>query len=450
MDSLAKTLDDRFIERALGTLRFPRGGWGELFVERFHYVRTTWSGGALRRTSGWREGFSVRRVQGSEQRLFCEEGLREERILSACGSNFEGAQAGAIAGGASRTAADEAMPEESASWMEDLAQALAAQLERAADLTLRFERRLRETCVAHPGAPIHRGRIGRAVLIVRAGMPEGAIAQGGGAVTPEELLEKARIAAMVAALVRQAAWLREAREAPAGEHPILLAPGSGGVFFHEACGHALEADGVLESRSPFRDLLGERVGPDFLGAMDDATQPGLEGSYAVDDEGSAGRGTVLIAKGILRSFLSDRITGGRLGRGTTGNGRRQSFMDPPLPRMSNAFLMAGEEDPEAILRDTARGIYVHALAGGKMDPATGNFQFKASSGSLIEKGRLTAPLRPFLLAGNGPAALKGILRVGRDLSFGSGAGACGKKGQKVAVATGLPTVLLGSLAVRPA
>jgi TldD protein len=231
---------------------------------------------------------------------------------------------------------------------------------------------------------------------------------------------------------------------------VILAPGTGGVFFHEACGHALEADLVLAAGPGWKDRRGEKVAPEFVGAMDDATQPGLEGSYQCDDEGSPARGTVLIARGVLRGFLTDRITGEILGQGTTGNGRRESFRDPPLPRMSNCFLMAGEDDPEEIIRDTPSGIYVQRLEGGRMDPATGDFLFRASAGVRIEEGRLTAPLRPFGLSGNGWRALGGIDRVGCDLSFGSGAGACGKEGQMVPVAAGQPTLRLRSLVVLPA
>jgi TldD protein len=195
--------------------------------------------------------------------------------------------------------------------------------------------------------------------------------------------------------------------------------------------------------------MGERVAPEFVGAMDDSGQPGLEGSYLFDDEGSPSRGTVLIASGKLVAFLTDRISGGQLGRGTTGNGRRESFRDLPLPRMSNTFLMAGGDDPEEILRETPRGIFIRRLEGGRVDTATGEFLFRADSGNLIEEGRMTAPLRPFTIAGNSLAALRGIERVGRDLDFGTGAGSCGKEGQSIPVAVGQPTLRLSSLMIRP-
>jgi TldD protein len=183
--------------------------------------------------------------------------------------------------------------------------------------------------------------------------------------------------------------------------------------------------------------------------MDDSSQPTLEGSYACDDEGSPCRGTILIARGVLKAFLTDRITGGCLGRGTTANGRRESFRDLPLPRMSNTFLMAGTDDPEEIVKGTAAGVYVERLDGGRVDTATGDFTFRAGAGHLIEEGHLTAPLRPFAIAGNGLAALRLLDRIGSDLSFGTGAGSCGKEGQQVPVAVGQPTIRLRSLSVRP-
>jgi TldD protein len=330
-----------------------------------------------------------------------------------------------------------------------LAGALCARFPEATNLSIRAEIQDRQTCIARPGAPARRNRTTRTYLSCRAALPQGIVSAGRGAASLSTLQAAEPGSKISSEMALRAAHLSEAREAPAGDWAVIFAPGTGGVFFHEACGHALEADLVLRSASPFRNLMGQRVGPPFLGAMDDSSQPGLEGSYRWDDEGSACQGTVLIAKGVLKAFLSDRVTSARLGRPTTANGRRESFLHLPLPRMSNAFIMAGDEDPESILRDTRRGIYVHRLEGGRMDPDTGAFRFRASSGSLIEAGRLTTPLRPFTLAGDTPAVLSRIRRVGRDLLFGDGAGSCGKEGQQIPVASGLPTVLVDSLSIRP-
>jgi TldD protein len=336
-----------------------------------------------------------------------------------------------------------------ASILASLSGELSARIAEPSRISLALEWRRRFVAVISSGHPPRREESTRAVLTCRADSVSGEIALGAGASSLELLLRRMTPETLAREILRRREEERESRESPEGEQVVVLAPGTGGVFFHEACGHALEADLVLREASVFRELLGETVAPESVGAMDDATQPGLEGSYGVDDEGSPSRATVLIAKGRLKSFLTDRITGARLGRGTTGNGRRESFRDLPLPRMSNTFLLAGNEDPGEILRETPRGIYVRHLEGGRVDTATGEFLFRADSGNLIEGGRLGAPLRSFSIAGNSLAALRGIERVGRDLDFGTGAGSCGKEGQKLPVAVGQPTLRLRGLAVRP-
>lgn len=426
------------------------GGWADLFLERSSLSTLEWNlRSGHRQDSGLREGMALRRVEAGEQRLLTEEGLSEERLFALCG----GIEPLPLRRPAAPRVGEETTTNLQSARIDQAAHSLLSAIgglgPEAGSVTLKVELRSRETIVARIGAPARRNLTSRVVMICRLGTGSEAISVGLGAATLDALLDRDPVQKLLRQIRMRVEDLTDAREAPAGSWPVILSSGTGGVFFHEACGHALEGDLVLRAASPFRSQLGSRIAPTFLGAMDDATQPGLEGSYASDDEGVSGRGTVLIAKGILKSFLSDRITGGRLGCGSTGNGRRESFRDLPLPRMSNAFVMAGEDDPEAILRETPRGIFVGRLGGGRMDPSTGDFRFTATSGSLIESGRLTAPLRPFLLAGNGPAALRAIRRVGSDLSFGEGAGSCGKEGQLVAVASGLPTLLLDSLEVAP-
>ena len=450
MASLESRFDDSFLQMAMASLSVPRQTWADLFLERCSTQRVDWDDRQGRRRSpGLREGFALRRVASGDQRLFAEEGLREESILEAC-SGSHGREGAPREGSSTRSEEAAEIDLAGAEHLVDLlAGAMRLQVSEDATLSIRVEVLDRQTCIARPGAPVRREHTTRAWLTCRAQLRRGTVSAGMGAASLEALKAGDPVSRICSEMVLRAAHLSEAREVAGGEWPVIFAPGTGGVFFHEACGHALEADLVLKAESPFRNLLGQRVGPPFLGAMDDSSQPGLEGSYHWDDEGSSCQGTVLIAKGILKAFLSDRITSARLGRPTTGNGRRESFLHLPLPRMSNAFLMAGEEDPEAILRDTQRGIYVHRLEGGRMDPATGAFRFNASSGSLIEAGRLTAPLRPFTLTGDTPAVLSRIRRVGCDLSFGDGAGSCGKDGQQIPVASGLPTVLVDSLSIRP-
>src|SRR5262245_23943236 len=451
MSSFAFPFDAPFLGQAAEAPRLPRGAWSDLFVERSHSLRASWDlKSGTRLSSGTREGFCLRLVDARSQKLDAREGLSFEAILDACGAAPRGATSPAAGVPAPAAECDEEDAGETslASFLEAQRDTLLGLGLDESQLSLSVETRSRRACVAARGRPTRQTRGCRAILSCRLGGTEG-LSAGWGAPSLAKLIAAQPAARLGGDLQKRLAERREARDAPEGEFPILLAAGTGGVFFHEACGHSLEADLVLRGASPFRALLGERVAAPFVSAMDDATQPGLEGSYDYDDEGSPARGIVLIARGVLKAFLADRITGARLGRGSTGSGRRESYRDTPLPRMSNAFLMAGEDDPEAILRETTRGILVTRLEGGRMDPATGNFRFRVSAGRLIEAGRPTAPLRPFTLAGNGLAALRAVARVGSDLSFGDGTGSCGKDGQQLPVAAGLPTVLLDSLAVRP-
>lgn len=446
MASLAAQFDDSFLQQAIAAVRLPRGAWADLFLERCTTSRTEWSpAGGVRLTSGLREGFALRRVRSGQQHLLSEEGLSRERIVAVCRGGGTGEAFSTPGEVPDAPAAGEALPK-------GLFEEIMGLISDAAPQgcwSLWIDQARRETRIALPGGSVRRNCVTRVVLGCRLDRPAGAFSAGLGATSLEGLLAKGPGVQLRRHLDEALREEPDARDVPAGELPVVLAPGTGGVFFHEACGHALEADQILRGCTPFKDLLGCRVASERVGAMDDSSQSGLEGSYEWDDEGLPCRGTVLIARGILKAFLTDRITGEALGCGSTSNGRRESFRDAPLPRMSNAFLMAGDEDPREILRSTPYGIYVARLVGGRTDPATGKFLFRASRGRLIEKGRLTAPLRPFTVSGSGPAALKSIECVGDDLSFGDGTGSCGKEGQRIPVAAGLPTLRLAALAVTP-
>ncbi len=443
--------DAEFLGQAVEAPRLARGAWADLFLERFRSLRATWDlQGGTRISGGMREGFCLRVVDGNSEKLDAREGLSIEAILDACGRTSARVPSAGSVPPVSGEPADEDIDEAGiASFLEAMRERLLSLGLDETQLSVSLEIGLRQICVCVPGGSLRQSGSSRSIVSCRLGEAREGLSAGLGASSFVKLVAAQPAARLGRELEERVAGRREAREAPEGEFPILLAAGTGGVFFHEACGHSLEADLVLRGASPFRALLGERVAAPFVSAMDDATQPGLEGSYDFDDEGSPARGIVLIARGVLKAFLADRIRGAILGGGSTGSGRRESYRDSPLPRMSNAFLMAGDEDPEAILRETPHGIMVSRLEGGRMDPATGDFRFRASSGRLIEAGRLTAPLRPFTLAGNGLAALRAVARVGSDLSFGDGTGSCGKNGQQLPVAAGLPTILLSSLAVRP-
>jgi len=237
----------------------------------------------------------------------------------------------------------------------------------------------------------------------------------------------------------------EAGPAPMGRMPVILANGFGGVLFHEACGHGLEADFILKGTSVWQGKLGTRVAPAFVTAYDDGSGQGLWGTDAVDDEGSRTQRTTVIEDGVLASYLTDLLRGEKLGLSPTGNGRRESFRHLPYPRMTNTYFAPGLGSAESLIADTPRAFYARSLSGGEVNPATGDFVFGVSEGYLIENGRVGAPVRGATLIGNGLDVLRGIDAVADDLDVK--AGFCGKEGQSVPVGTGQPTVRIREMTI---
>jgi len=233
--------------------------------------------------------------------------------------------------------------------------------------------------------------------------------------------------------------------APAGEMPVVLAPGGGGVLFHEACGHGLEADLVNKHASVYRDRVGEKIASELVNGVDDGTVANAWGSYAYDDEGTPSQRTVLFEKGVLAAYMSDMLRARAMGIPRTGNGRRQSYAHLPIPRMRNSFLVPGSDDPERIIADVKRGIYAKSFGGGEVNTATADFVFGLTEAYLIENGEITTPVRGANLIGNGPEILARIDAVGSD--WDSWTGICGKDGQGVPVTSGMPTVRISRITV---
>jgi TldD protein len=256
--------------------------------------------------------------------------------------------------------------------------------------------------------------------------------------SPEELAKEA---------VRMATAQLGARPAPTGERTVVLGPSSSGVLLHEAVGHGLEADFIRKKSSLFSDKVGERVGSELCTVIDDGTLEGRRGSLNVDDEGTPTRENVLIEKGVLTGYMTDRLNADLMEMERTGNGRRQSFRHPPLPRMTNTFLAAGEDDPEEILKQVPNGLYCKAFGGGQVNIANGNFVFEVQEGYLIEDGKLTAPVQGATLVGSGPDVLGKVVRVGADAALDPGSYTCGKGGQSVPVSVGLPTIRIDGITV---
>jgi TldD protein len=247
--------------------------------------------------------------------------------------------------------------------------------------------------------------------------------------------------------VRQALVMLDARDAPAGEMEVVLAPGDSGILLHEAVGHGLEADFNRKGTSNYTDQIGERVASELCTVIDDATLPNGRGSINIDDEGNEPHSATLIENGILRGYMQDRHSAAHFGSSPTGNGRRESFQCPPMPRMTNTLMLAGQDAPEDIVKSVKRGVYASKFGGGQVDITNGDFVFSLTEGYLIEDGKITAPLKGVNLIGNGPDVMRKIVMLGHDMSVSDGIWTCGKDGQSVPVGVGCPTTKIAAVTV---
>ncbi len=253
---------------------------------------------------------------------------------------------------------------------------------------------------------------------------------------PEELAEKA---------ARRAVSMLYAKNAPTGKMPVVVASEAGGTMVHEACGHGLEADLVQKKLSVYAGKRGEKVASELVTVIDDATLRGKYGSLRYDDEGTPGQKTVLIKDGVLQDYMFDYLRAMNEGRASTGNGRRESYQDRPIPRMTNTYISPGKHDPDTIVKETHRGLLVKKMGGGQVNTTNGDFVFEVAEGYLIENGKVGSLVKGATLTGNGPRVLSIIDMVGNDLGYAIGT--CGKDGQGVAVSDAQPTIRIPELVV---
>jgi len=246
---------------------------------------------------------------------------------------------------------------------------------------------------------------------------------------------------------KQAVSKLYAKPAPAGNFPVLIKSGWGGVLVHEAVGHGLEGDFNRKGISVYSGKLGQKVCSELVTIIDDGTVPNSRGSVAIDDEGTPTQRTVLIENGILKNYMLDKLNAKLLNLESTGNGRRESYRHYPLPRMRNTFIDAGKDDPSDLIKSVKFGIYAKSLGGGQVDIVTGNFVFEINEGYLIENGEITHQIRGANLIGNGPEVMRKVIGVGNDLEIEKGTGTCGKDGQYVPVGVGQPTILVSEMTV---
>jgi len=260
-----------------------------------------------------------------------------------------------------------------------------------------------------------------------------------------ELFKEEKVEEVALGSAKRAVMMLNARKAPGGKMSVVLASSAGGTMIHEAVGHGLEADLAEQGLSVYQNKLGEKIASELISVADDKTLPGKRGSYRIDDEGACAQRTLLVEKGILKTYMYDLLEALRAGKTSTANGRRESYRFRPICRMSNTIILPGDTLPEEIIRSVERGLLVKKMGGGQVDTVSGDFVFEVQEGYLIEKGQVGEPVRGATLVGNGPKVLLEIDKVGNDLGFAIGT--CGKDGQSAPVSDAQPTLRIPEIIV---
>ncbi len=290
-------------------------------------------------------------------------------------------------------------------------------------------------------------RLNVSVIVEQNGMRERGSAGGGGRFGYEYFENDDLLASYVDEAVSQALINLEAVAAPAGSMTVVLGPGWPGILLHEAIGHGLEGDFNRKGTSAFSGRIGDRIATEHVTVVDDGTIPDRRGSLTIDDEGVSTECTTLIERGILKNYMQDKLNARLMGMNPTGNGRRESYAHLPMPRMTNTYMLSGNLEPDEIIASVDKGIYATQFGGGQVDITSGKFVFNTSQAWLIEKGKITKPIKGATLIGNGPDVLTRVSMVGNNLEMDTGIGVCGKEGQSVPVGVGQPTIRIDNLTV---
>ncbi len=289
-------------------------------------------------------------------------------------------------------------------------------------------------------------RFSVSVVLQKNGRKERGNSGGGGRVGYEQF-DAGTVARYVEDAVKMAQVNLDAIDAPAGTMPVVLGSGWPGVLLHEAVGHGLEGDFNRKGTSNHSGRIGSSVASPLCTIVDDGTLLNRRGSLSIDDEGTPTQHTTLVEKGILKGYMQDKHNARLMGQALTGNGRRESYSHLPMPRMTNTYLLPGEDEPDDIIRSVKKGLYAVNFGGGQVDITSGKFVFAASEAYLIEDGKITAPVKGATLIGNGPQAMSKVSMLGNDLALDNGVGTCGKEGQSVPVGVGQPTLKVDELVV---
>ncbi|GAA0284904.1 metalloprotease TldD [Rhodovulum strictum] len=459
-----ETLIDR--DRALALLQQATAGAddGELFLERTRSEVLSFDDGRVRTASyDASEGFGLRAVRGEAAGYAHSTEISEPALKRATRT----ARLAVAEGGG--TLADPPQPTNrrlysDADPMADATfgvkldtlreiDAFARALDpRVVQVTATLAASLQEVVILRPDGmlftdirPMTRLNVG--VIVEQDGRRESGSHGGGGRRGLAGLIERTGWEAATREALRIALVNLDAEAAPAGVMDVVLGPGWPGVLLHEAVGHGLEGDFNRKVSSAFAGLMGQQIAAPGVTVLDDGTIPDRRGSISVDDEGTPSGRTVLIEDGILVGYMQDRQNARLMGVAPTGNGRRESYAHPPMPRMTNTYMLSGNADPADIVADLKDGLYAVGFGGGQVDITNGKFVFSCTEAYRVRNGRIGAPVKGATLIGDGPTAMQKIRAIGNDMALDPGIGNCGKQGQWVPVGVGQPTLMIGGLTV---
>ncbi|MEM6440473.1 MAG: metallopeptidase TldD-related protein [Pseudomonadota bacterium] len=456
-------------DRALAVLREAVAGAddGELFLERRRSEVLAFDDGRLKTASyDAGEGFGLRAVSGEVSGYAHSTEISEASLRRAAGTARLAAQANGGAVGAAAPAPEGTNrrlytdadpldgPDFSAriTYLAELDAYARAKDPKVVQVTCSLAASMQEVEILRPEGRRVRDdrpmvRMNVSVIVEKAGRRESGSAGGGGRETVDRVMDAAYGRALVDEALRMALVNLDAEDTPAGVMDVALGPGWPGILLHEAVGHGLEGDFNRKKTSAFAGLMGERVAAPGVTVVDDGTILDRRGSITVDDEGTPSARNTLIEDGILVGYMQDRQNARLMGVPATGNGRRQSYAHPPMPRMTNTIMLGGTAEPGEIVEGVEDGIHAVQFGGGQVDITNGKFVFSCTEAYRVKNGKVLHPVKGATLIGDGATALKQVKRVGSDMTLDPGMGMCGKAGQWVPVGVGQPSLLIGGLTV---
>ncbi|WCE04287.1 metalloprotease TldD [Pseudoxanthomonas sp. JBR18] len=458
-------LDQSGLDRTFGALLGPGIDFGDLYFQ--HTRRESWTvedGIVKDGAHSIEQGVGVRAISGEKTGFAYSDDINASALLTAAGSARAIARDGAshsprtLVRGQGRSLY---APEDPVDAMDNDAKVAAL---RAVDKLLRAaDPRVQQVSVSLSGGVdtvlVARSdgvlasdvrplvRLNVQVIVEQNGRRESGYAGYGGRYSYAELLADGKPEHFAREALRQALVNLEAVDAPAGVMPVVLASGWPGVLLHEAVGHGLEGDFNRKGTSVYAGRIGQQVASKGVTIVDDGTLEGRRGSLNIDDEGQQTQCTTLIEDGVLVGYMQDSLNARLMGMAPTGNGRRESFAHLPMPRMTNTYMLAGQHEPDEMIRSVKKGLYAVNFGGGQVDITSGKYVFSATEAYLIEDGKITAPVKGATLIGNGPETMQKVRMVGNDLALDTGVGVCGKDGQSVPVGVGQPSLLIDGLTV---